>query len=271
MNIISFFELICIIYISLVVFYLIFISSKLSKYTVNKIEEKLKCSSKGVEFYEELNLKLSKNGMKFRFKGITPVTYIITMVCISLGVFIFSLILFDIKVGIISFIITFFLVDLVVNMQNSEDNEKMMDSLKKMFSTVKIQTKAGSHITDALTECYLVVSNKRLKTALLEFNNKVLVDRDMIGAVEELENKFNNRYLTSFCIAMKQALRTGKTVKMLEDLEYQVDDLEDSIALDEEKKTERKLMFAQILIFIGIIMLIAFVISVEFENCFLGM
>ena len=55
----------------------------------------------------------------------------------------------------------------------------MMPDIKVIYDTLRIQTKAGVFINEALGQCYLKVRNERLKEALLILNGKLIRDKDI--------------------------------------------------------------------------------------------
>lgn len=269
MSIINISMLICIIYISIAVFILLILSNKISKYTISKIENKIKSSSKGVEFYENLDLKLRKNGMKFKFKEITPIKFILFNIISSLVVFLFLLIFSkDIFIGMIGAIAIVVFINRLIVMQNKYENEKMLNDLKALFSSVKTQMKAGSHLTDALGEGYLVVANRRLKAALLDLNNNLLIDKDIFITLDKFKSNFDNSYIETFCILISQASKSGQTLQMLEDLNKKIRDIENVMCLRLENKVKKRIMIYEVLIFIGLIMFILVIIAGEMQNSF---
>ena len=122
-----------------------------------------------------------------------------------------------------------------------------------MYDTLRIQTKAGVYLTSSLTECYLVVKNPRLKTALLDLNNYIMIKNDVYTGIEEFNMKFDSPFVNTFCIVIKQGIESGKTVQVLEDLSSQIRDIDNSMKEKLSEQIKSKLAINQLLIFIGLI------------------
>ena len=63
--------------------------------------------------------------------------------------------------------------------QNSEVEKDETIIFNNDISTLKIQTKAGVFLSYSLSECYLIVKNARLKAAMLEMTNKIVIKNDV--------------------------------------------------------------------------------------------
>ena len=135
--------------------------------------------------------------------------------------------------------------------------------LKRVYDTLRIQTKAGVFLTSSIAECYLVAENKRLKKALLELNNKIIAKNDIESAIEDFNSKFKNPYIDTFCIVIKQSLESGKTVQILEDLSAQIKDIQQAISIREAERVKYKLEGLQFLVYVGVIAIVAYGIFTE--------
>lgn len=266
MDFIKIIILISIIYISVNVFILIMMNKKVSKFTFLKLEENLKKSKKGIQLYENLDKKLNKYGISYKYKWITPINYILLKLFVSILIFVLVLISINLEIAIISSIAVFLIFDFIIKASNNSDNEEIMIDLKNVYDTLRIQTKAGVYLTKALTECYLSVSNKRLKSALLDLNNKITRDNDVETVLNQFQAKFNNRYIDTFCIVIKQSIYSGKTVQILEDLSTQIKDIEEALNIKLLRKIKSKLSMYQVLIFIGMILMVLFVVFIQIQD-----
>lgn len=126
-----------------------------------------------------------------------------------------------IAVGIL---IGFFAPDLFIRLNNNMDNEKMSDDIQSIYTTLKIHARAGVYITDSLIECQRNVENGRLKEALNEMNNSILSSRATIDdAVDQFSLRFCNEQINNLSVVIKQALKTGRSSDMLEDISKQIE------------------------------------------------
>lgn len=270
MNLINIALLMCIIYITIAVFVLLLMNKKVSKLTCVKLEEGLMKSSWGVKFYENVDKKLNKYGVKHMFNWITPITYFLIKVFICLIFFVVFLIKVNLLAAIICPIVIYFMFDLILKLSNSLDNEEILLDLKRVYDTLRIQTKAGVFLTSSLSECYLSVTNRRLKDALLELNNKISKERDIQTTIEEFNLKFDNKYIDTFCIVVKQSLENGKTVQILNDLAVQIQDIEEALNLKLAERVKMKLEMYQFMIFIGMLGILIFGVITQINGSMLG-
>lgn len=237
---------------------------KFTKMTNSFMEVGLKKSSKGYFSYERIEKYLNQMGVNDMFDSeVSPSSFILVKIFMAL-----VLSLVGIKEGI--FILTiglallgFFIPDIFINLSNNEDNDKILIDLKKVYDTLRIQTKAGVFLTSSIAECYLVAENRRLKKALLELNNKIIAKNDIETAIEEFNAKFKNSYIDTFCIVIKQSLESGKTVQILEDLSEQIKDIQQAISIKEAEKVKYKLEGLQFLIYVGVIAIVVYGIFTE--------
>lgn len=225
-------------------------STDLSTITDKKITEGLKKIPGGYLSYERLEKYLKQMG-----KEETPTKYIMIKVGFSLAFMLIGLreenILIILGLGILGF----FIPDYTVKRGNDRDNEEMIMDIKLVYDTLRIQTKAGVFINKAISECYLIVSNERLKEGLLMLSSKLNKDNDIELALDEFKSRFKNPYIDTFCIVIQQSLESGQTIQILEDLSEQINDLEEAMYIRKEDQVEGKLSRQQFFIFIGVIMI----------------
>lgn len=240
---------------------------KLKDSTSQLMGQRLKKTKLDYFNYDRLNRYLSQNGIDFMFEHkINPVTFVFIKTALSL---LFLAVAFKLGgewsliFGVLGIFIGFFFPDLIIKISNDSDNETMMNDIKEIYDTLKIQTKAGVFLTYSLSECYLAVNSRRLKMALLELNNKILAKKDVETALDEFNMQFDNRYLDTFCIVLKQSLQSGQSVQILADLSVQMTDIQRGINLKEKEKLDRRIQILQLLIFLGLIAICLYGLGVE--------
>lgn len=202
--------------------------------------------------YESIEKNLLRNGITFKFKGINPLRYILISIGISLFV---SWFLSFIHAGlaVLGLIGGFYLFDLYIWYSNSSDNKEMMSDIKTIFTTLKLQTKAGLFITTALTEAFTVVKNPRLKAAILELSGDIINDKSINISLDKFNAKFNNNYIDTLVVVIKQSTESGKAAQSFKDIETQLDEIQSSINLEEKRSIELQVLFVNMLIYGGII------------------
>ena len=198
---------------------------------------------------DSVRLYLSQYGVDYMFGVVLPSQYYmikIILTCIFTFIFIN---LFEVPISLLGIILGWFFIDIGIKLSNDGDNNAIMRDVKNLYDTLKIQTRAGVYLTNSLEECYKVVKNKRLKTALLELRREILVKSDIEAAVNALTIKFKNDYIDTFAMIISQSLRTGQSIKLLDDISKQMTDLEDSIRIKEQHSIDMRFTVCTLLLF----------------------
>lgn len=202
--------------------------------------------------YSYIEKMLLSNGIKFKFKKINPLKYILINISISLAIAWFISFI-DIWAALVGMIVGYYLFDLYIWYSNSSDNKEMMSDIKIVFTTLKLQTKAGLFITTALTEAFTLVKNPRLKQAILELSGDIINDKSINTSLERFNSKFNNNYIDSLVVVIKQSTESGKAAQSFKDIEMQLDEIQSSINLEEKRKIELQVLFVNIILYGAII------------------
>lgn len=214
----------------------------LMDYTKDKVDEKLRKIPSGYFNYERLEKYLIRMGQRA-----TPAQFILIKLELGVILIFIGIQSRNILLTFILPIVGFYIPDFRLKRSNKRDNDKILKDLQRVYDVLRIETKSGVHIADAISECYLVARNERLKQGLLTLSTGLSANKDIQLALQEFNNKYNNPYIDSFCIIIKQSLETGKTVQILEDLSEQISDIEEARYLSEEDEVESnagKIQFA---------------------------
>lgn len=171
------------------------------------------------------------------------------------GVFALS---FNILAAPIGVALGYFLLDFLLKQSNKSDNDAMMDDIKKIYDTLRIQTKAGVFLTAALGECYLVVKEQRLKDGLQELTGYINVKGDIDEGLDAFRSRFKSSTIDNFCVVIKQSTQSGKTVEVLSDLADQISDLDEAINIRLESKVQLKQNMIQFGVFGTAVAIIAY-------------
>lgn len=247
--------------ISLFLFVLNSKNINLVSLTNKTIDKGLKRNSKGYFSYERLDRYLRKMG-----KEETPTKFILLKIGFSLLFIILSLREQSMGITIVLACIGFILPDYLVKRSNRRDNEDMMPDIKVIHDTLRIQTKAGVFINEALGQCYLKVRNERLKEALLILNGKLIRDKDIELAIQDFNDKFDNPHIDSLCAIIKSGLESGKTLQILEDVTEQLEDISEAGFRKEENEIERQVTYLQLMVYVGVIATSFFIFYLELIN-----
>lgn len=219
--------------------------------------------------YEYIKERLRKNGITFKFKGIDPLRYILINVVLSVLVAWF-LSMINIWLAIPGLFVGYKLFDLYINYSNKSDNSDMMMDIKSVFTTLKMQTQAGMYITSALTEAFTIVKNPRLKQAILELSADIINNKSISDALDTFNGKFNNTYIDSLAVIIKQSSESGKASSSFKDIEIQLDEIQSAMVLEEKKRIQTNSLIVQFMIYGGIIfsILYSLVLSIASSGLF---
>ena len=193
----------------------------------------------------------------------TPVTFLLVKLLAFLLLFMVGISFDSIPAGLILGVIGFFMPDILLNVSNSMDNDTMLSDIKCIYDTLRIQTKAGVFLSASLCECYLAVKNRRLKSALLELTNDISTRRKIDDALERFNEKFDFGQIDIFCIVIRQSMESGRSVKVLEDLSLQMNDLQRAINMKEKEALDRKVQVIELMLFVGLLAVTVYSLGVE--------
>lgn len=193
----------------------------------------------------------------------TPVTFLLVKLLAFLLLFMVGISFNSVPAGLILGVIGFFMPDILLNVSNSIDNDTMLSDVKCIYDTLRIQTKAGVFLSASLCECYLAVKNRRLKSALLELTNEISTRRKIDDALERFNEKFDFGQIDIFCIVIRQSMESGRSVKVLEDLSLQMNDLQRAINMKEKEALDRKVQVIELMLFVGLLAVTVYSLGVE--------
>lgn len=227
--------------------------SKILNKTLLSLDARMKRRKEGYFSYNRIREFLRKNGIDFIYqREVEPLNFVMVKVTAALLLLFISIELMPAVIGVFIGIVGFFIPDMIILYSNKSDNERMLSDIKKVYDIIKVQTTAGVYLTDSLSECYLVVKNERLKSALLEINNEIIARKSIEEAVSNFNNQFHNSYIDTFCIIIKQSLISGKKLQILEDISISIEDVQSAIYDIDKEKTDRKIQMLELMIYIAL-------------------
>lgn len=155
-----------------------------------------------------------------------------------------------------------------IKMSNSMDNDMMLDDIKIMYDTLRIQSKAGVYIADILTECYMLVRTTRLKAALRELSNHIYTKHDLSSGLQDFSSKFKNVYIDMLVMTIEQSLKSGQTIQMFQDIAQQIQQVEYALYEKEKRRAENKMLAYQLAVYFGILMLVVYAMFSQLVKTF---
>ena len=242
-------------------------------YEVSRYKKERKYFSVGY-----LDEYLSTKGGYYMFNWLNPATFLMVKFGLSILFLILGFLLANmglylsfpvsLLIGFVTAIAGFFVFDLVINISNESDNDEMVDDIHAIFNVLRMQARAGVFLSTSISECYLSVKQPRLKAALLEMSNKISLTNDLETAVYEFNRKFDNRYIDTLCITINQAQKSGKSVKLLEDLSKQIEDIQLAANIREKEKMDTKTQVFELIIYVDLLAIVLYALVIEMINTF---
>lgn len=225
---------------------------------INNMQSNMKSSKLNFLNYESIDKFIKYTGLGYMFgKQFDPIMFMgVNILLTLLGFYIGWKLnpLYSLPLAVAGF----FLLTGVGILNNSSDNNALLEDVKQVYDTLRIQTKAGVFLTSALSECYLVVRNKRLKKALIELANDLLVKNDLEAAADEFQGKFKNQYIDQMAVIIKQSQESGRAAQMFDDISGQIDDIQAAINLKEKEKIRTQITICQTFVYIQILAVVIF-------------
>lgn len=216
--------------------------------------------------YDAVEQYINSSGLAYMTNyKMTPLMYI--MLRISLALFLMVLGLqFNLFAGLALLPIGYFGLDFIINISDKADNDKMLADIEDVYDTLRIQTKAGVYITSVLTDCYLVVKNKRLKSAFLKLTSDIAAKNDIDTALDDFRGKFRNEYIDTLVIIIKQSMQTGQAAKMFDDIREQIADIDAAMLINEKNSINSKIIFVQMIVYVAIIVVAVYITFISITN-----
>lgn len=218
--------------------------------------------------YDAVEQYINSSGLAFMTNyKMTPLLYVLFR--ILLGIFLMIVGLQEnLIMGLALLPIGYFGLDFIINMSDKADNDKMLADIEDVYDTLRIQTKAGVYITSVLTDCYLVVKNKRLKSAFLKLTSDIAAKNDIDTALDDFRGKFRNEYIDTLVIIIKQSMQTGQAAKMFDDIREQIADIDAAMLINEKNSINSKIIFVQLIIYSAIIILAVYITFIALSSGF---
>lgn len=216
--------------------------------------------------YDAVEQYINSSGLAYMANyKMTPLMYIVLRIVLALFLMILGL-QFNLFAGLALLPIGYFGLDFIINMSDKADNDKMLADIEDVYDTLRIQTKAGVYITSVLTDCYLVVKNKRLKSAFLKLTSDIAAKNDIDTALDDFRGKFRNEYIDTLVIIIKQSMQTGQAAKMFDDIREQIADIDAAMLINEKNSINSKIIFVQMIIYVAIIVVAVYITFISITN-----
>lgn len=198
------------------------------------------------DWYGRTSVWLRKKGADFHFGAwMEPAVWLGLRIILALaGLFAGSF--WSAWAGLLCAFVLYWLPHVLMLYLNSRDNEHMLPEIQLIYHALEIQIRAGVYVADALTECYAGVQERRLRQALLDLAGAITMKADIYEAMEQFQEKFDNRYIDALCITILQTLESGQALELLGDIAEQVKDMEVAVLSRRKGALDRSVTFYQL-------------------------
>lgn len=216
--------------------------------------------------YNKLQVYLSKIGVNYLKKRIVdPIEYEFVNIFFAaifgaLGYYFWGLI--GLLIGCI---LGFYLLCVLLNINNTKDNDKIVEDLQSIYENIKINTESGVFLTEALNSCYKVASCDRLKKALYEMITDIMVKQNVMDAIEDFKLKFNSVHIDTFCTVLRQGYETGDTMTALSSVTQQLISIQKAVEIKRKQRLENDITKVMLIILIAIMVVVMYAVVIEYS------
>lgn len=157
-----------------------------------------------------------------------------------------------VPVGVIIGVIMF---PFLIHDSDKRDNVRMLPDIERIFSTIYIQNRAGVYLPTTIINCAKNIKHDRLKSAFDSLGAAVIANKDIELELHNFEKKFDNIYLSSLVIIIRQALTTGRAEAMLRDTVSLMDGINETLNMKCEQKTDSHIMMTSMIFYVALLVL----------------
>ena len=229
----------------------------------SKIKRLIKLNPK---IYNRLQIYLSKIGANYLVKRVVdPVEYVLCNSCLAIVLGILGYIIFGVVGLLAGGIIGFFFLKVLLEVNNKQDNDRIVEDLQSIYENIKINTESGVFLTEALNSCYKVAACSRLKKALHEMITDISVKQNIMDAIVNFKLKFSNVHIDTFCTVLRQGYETGDTMTALSSVSQQLISIQKAVEIKHKQKLENDIMKVMLIILVAIMVIILYAVVVEYS------
>lgn len=230
------------------------------------VNSRLKEKKDGILSYREIKAFLDRNGAKYVIGGLSePVKYLcLCILTCMLGLLAGSTV--NLLAAVLLGTAGAALPGMVIILYNNLTNEHLLGDIRMTYQFIAIQTAAGVYISDALLECRDCVENARLRDALAVLGNEIAAGYDLPQALETFSSSFDNPYIDTLCVIIRQSLESGRAVDLLADVAGQLKEVEENILYKKQEQLSRKIGLIQILFLAGACALFLYAFLYDAQN-----
>lgn len=216
--------------------------------------------------YNKLQIYLSQVGVNYLLKRVVdPVEYEFVNVLLAFAFGTLGYCFFGLIGLLLGCILGFFMLRILLEINNSRDNDKIVEDLQIIYENIKINTESGVFLTEALNSCYKVASCDRLKKALYEMITDIMVKQNVMDAIEDFKLKFKSVHIDTFCTVLRQGYETGDTMTALSSISQQLISIQKTVEIKHKQRLENDITKVMLVILIAIIVVVMYAVVIEYS------
>ena len=216
--------------------------------------------------YNKLQIYLSQVGVNYLLKRVVdPVEYEFVNVLLAFAFGTLGYCFFGLIGLLLGCILGFFMLRILLEINNSRDNDKIVEDLQSIYENIKINTESGVFLTEALNSCYKVASCDRLKKALYEMITDIMVKQNVMDAIEDFKLKFKSVHIDTFCTVLRQGYETGDTMTALSSISQQLISIQKTVEIKHKQRLENDITKVMLVILIAIIVVVMYAVVIEYS------
>lgn len=216
--------------------------------------------------YNKLQIYLSQVGVNYLLKRVVdPVEYEFVNVLLAFAFGTLGYCFFGLIGLLLGCILGFFMLRILLEINNSRDNDKIVEDLQSIYENIKINIESGVFLTEALNSCYKVASCDRLKKALYEMITDIMVKQNVMDAIEDFKLKFKSVHIDTFCTVLRQGYETGDTMTALSSISQQLISIQKTVEIKHKQRLENDITKVMLVILIAIIVVVMYAVVIEYS------
>lgn len=248
----------------------VFSKTNKRKQTIKKVYERVNNrlrEKKGFFDYEKIDKFLLANGGAYHYGAkINPIKLTIYRLILATIGFMLG-IQFHAILAVIVTILGFQAPMFMLTYLNAKDNQKMLPEIQDVYNTLRVQVRAGIHITNALAECYHGIERGRLRRNLEELTNEIYIKKSVEVAINHFNEKFNNGFIDTLCSIIIQAQESGQIVELLADISEQIKAMQSAILIKRKEKLDRQITLYTLVLVAAVLAVILYAcVTMMFES-----
>jgi len=209
--------------------------------------------------YNQMQVYLSQVGANYVMKRIVdPGEYIMIRLIFAVIFGLAGYAVFNLIGLILGAVFGYMILKIILEMNNKNDNDKMLADIVSIYETIKIKTESGMFLTDSLNSCYKIVENKRLKKELYYLVTEISMKNNIMEALSKFQLKFKNIHINTLCSVIRQGYETGNTINAITNVTRQLNDIQKAVELRHNQKLDSNITKVQMIVLLSIMIVVIY-------------